>query len=168
MIRSSQQLAITKRKRDEARALAAECDSDESNVYDEFAAELDVEIREYEAINAGYSKSFEVKEADDIGECLVKARIARHWTQAQLADALGIAEQQVQRYESDDYQRMSLWRVSEVFDALGYRIRGCVEPSQEEAGGITVDPSSMMARYQSSPESGTNSARSKTLVVGTT
>ena len=163
MIRNEQQLTITQRKRDEFQALAAHGISIEAKTYKELADELDTEIREYEAIRDHYSKSFEVTEADDIGQCLVKARISRNWTQARLARELGIAEQQVQRYEADDYQRMSLWRVSEIFDALGFHIKGCVQPKEEEAGGITFDP--IMARFQTNPESGSNNAWTAELVA---
>ena len=41
---------------------------------------------------------------------LVKARIARGWTQRQLAEALGMADQQIQRYEANDYRSTSLAR----------------------------------------------------------
>ncbi|MGH9107125.1 MAG: helix-turn-helix domain-containing protein, partial [Acidimicrobiales bacterium] len=44
------------------------------------------------------------------------------WTQRQLAEALGIAEQQVQRYEASGYRSASLARISDVADALGLTI----------------------------------------------
>ena len=47
----------------------------------------------------------------DLAALLVKARIARRWTQRQLADALGVAEQQVQRYEATGYGRQA-WPAS--------------------------------------------------------
>ena len=52
----------------------------------------------------------------------MKARIARRWTQRQLADALGVAEQQVQRYEATGYRSASLARISDVADALNLTI----------------------------------------------
>jgi ribosome-binding protein aMBF1 (putative translation factor) len=165
MLRNDQQLAVARRQRDEARSFAANGDSQENAVYTEYADELDLEIRDYEAIKAGYSKSFEITESDDIGECLVKARIAHHWTQARLADALGIAEQQIQRYEADGYQRTSLWRVSEIIDALGYKLHGCVEPTEEEAGGVILEPRTTFHQFQPMPESGSNSAQPKDLEV---
>lgn len=42
---------------------------------------------------------------------LVKALIARGWTQRQLAEAVGMAEQQIQRYEANDYRSTSLARL---------------------------------------------------------
>ncbi len=52
----------------------------------------------------------------------MKARIARRWTQRQLADALGVAEQQMQRYEATGYRSASLARISDVADALNLTI----------------------------------------------
>jgi HTH-type transcriptional regulator/antitoxin HigA len=45
-------------------------------------------------------------------------RIARGWTQRRLAEALGVAEQQVQRDESTDYRSASLARICDVAAAL--------------------------------------------------
>ncbi|MGH9089927.1 MAG: helix-turn-helix domain-containing protein [Acidimicrobiales bacterium] len=53
---------------------------------------------------------------------LVKARIARCWTQRDLAHALGVAEQQVQRYESTGYRSASLARICDVAGALGITV----------------------------------------------
>ena len=58
----------------------------------------------------------------DLAALLVKARIARRWTQRQLADALGIAEQQMQRYEATGYRSASLARIGDVADALNLTI----------------------------------------------
>jgi transcriptional regulator with XRE-family HTH domain len=54
-----------------------------------------------------------------IAELLIKARIARGWSQTQLASALGIAVQQVQRYEASGYASASLTRLADVAKALG-------------------------------------------------
>lgn len=47
---------------------------------------------------------------------------ARGWTQRQLADQLGIAEQQVQRYEAAGYRSASLARICDVAAALDVTI----------------------------------------------
>ena len=41
------------------------------------------------------------------------------WTQRQLAEALGMAEQQIQRYEANDYRSTSLARLCDIANALG-------------------------------------------------
>ena len=66
--------------------------------------------------------SFEDPSLTGLATLLVKARIARGWTQRRLAEALGVAEQQIQRYESTDYRSASLARICDVADALGVAV----------------------------------------------
>ena len=90
----------------------------------------------------------------DLAALLVKARIARRWTQRQLADALGIAEQQVQRYEATGYRSASLARISDV--------AGRAEPHHHRRGtpagrsGLSACPSGadtvQLLRLQEPPD----------------
>ena len=86
------------------------------------ADDLRTEIEEYELLRSGGVSSFAANSLEDLAVLLVKARIARGWTQRQLADALGIAEQQVQRYESTGYRAASLARICDVAAALGVTV----------------------------------------------
>jgi len=86
------------------------------------ADDLRTEIEEYEHLRSGDVSSLEATSLADLATLLIKARIARGWTQRQLADALGIAEQQVQRYESTEYRSASLARICDVATALNIAI----------------------------------------------
>lgn len=88
------------------------------------AEDLRVEIREYERLRAGEVSVFEGTSLDQVATMLVQARIARGWSQRRLAEALGVAEQQVQRYESSAYRSASLARLCDIADALGVTIAG--------------------------------------------
>jgi HTH-type transcriptional regulator/antitoxin HigA len=68
-----------------------------------------------------------------LAEALVKARIARGWTQRRLSDELGVAEQQVQRYEATGYVAASLARLADVADALGVTITETVTLGRHDA-----------------------------------
>lgn len=57
----------------------------------------------------------------------MKARIIRGWTQGRLAEALGVAEQQVQRYEYTGYRSASLTRLCEVAAALDVTVTASAE-----------------------------------------
>jgi HTH-type transcriptional regulator/antitoxin HigA len=81
--------------------------------------DLEREISEYEDLKEGRLLSFSADDLDSLGELLTKARIARGLTQAELGELLGMTQQQVQRYERDGWQKISLWRLAEAADALG-------------------------------------------------
>ena len=100
----------TKRQRLETDALSAQ------------AEDLRTEIREYEGLSSGKVSTFEAASLAGIATLLIKARIARGWTQQRLADQLGVAEQQIQRYEATEYRTASLARICDVAAALGVEI----------------------------------------------
>lgn len=70
--------------------------------------------------------TFEATTLAGLAEALIKARIARGWTQADLAAALGVAEQQVQRYEPSRYTGAGLARLGDVASALDVEVREIV------------------------------------------
>jgi len=82
------------------------------------ADDLRAELLEYERLRAGEVSVFEGESLDELASLLVQARIARGWTQRRLAEALGLAEQQVQRYEATAYRSASLARLCDIADAL--------------------------------------------------
>lgn len=82
------------------------------------AEDLRAEIAEYELLRSGAVSTFEANSLAELPTLIVKARIARGWTQRDLADALGVAEQQIQRYEATGYRAASLARLCDIADAL--------------------------------------------------
>lgn len=86
------------------------------------ADDLRVELAEFDRLREGALSTFEAASLEDLATVLVKARIARGWTQRQLADKLGVAEQQIQRYEASDYRSTSLARLCDIANALGVTV----------------------------------------------
>ena len=86
------------------------------------ASDLQAELDEYDRLWSGEVSSIEASSLEELSTLLIKSRIARGWTQLQLADALGVAEQQVQRYESTEYRSASLARICDVAAALGITV----------------------------------------------
>jgi ribosome-binding protein aMBF1 (putative translation factor) len=86
-------------------------------------AELREELEEYDSL-----KGRELLVAgtfQELPQVLIKARIARGWTQEQLARKLKLKPQQIQRYESTDYRTASLGRLLDVAEALNIELERC-------------------------------------------
>ena len=128
MIKNDQQLAMTKQRIDDARALETEGDSTAKTVYSEFIQELETEVREYESIRAGFNNVFRLSSIDDLGEALVKCRLALGMTQESLALKLGLKEQQIQRYEASEYEKAPLWKLAEIADVMECEFYGVLRP----------------------------------------
>jgi len=96
--------------------------------------DLLAEIAEYEQLRSGTIRSFEAGSLPELAVALVKARIAKGWSQRRLAEELGVAEQQIQRYESTGYTAASLARLCDIVAALGVDVREVVSlPSTDAA-----------------------------------
>lgn len=94
--------------------------------------DLNQQIREYEEIKSG---KFSCNAADTLKELpivLIKARIAKGLTQAEMAKQLGLKEQQIQRYESQKYKSASLERLKEIADILSVKLSGQASLESEE------------------------------------
>jgi len=85
--------------------------------------ELRDELAEYDRLRSGQVKEIVVHTVDQLPHALIKARIASGLSQKDLADRLGLKEQQVQRYEATDYSSAGLSRISEVVKALGSAVQ---------------------------------------------
>ncbi|MGH3849013.1 MAG: helix-turn-helix domain-containing protein [Pseudonocardiaceae bacterium] len=86
------------------------------------ADDLRAELDEYDQVRSGAISTFEASSVAELATLHIKARIARGLTQRQLADILGVAEQQVQRYEATGYRSASLARIGDIATALDVTI----------------------------------------------
>lgn len=80
--------------------------------------ELNQEIESYESLKAGKVTNLTAQAIGEIGKKLIEARIAQGMNQRELATRLQMKEQQVQRYESEQYSSASLARLVEIAAAL--------------------------------------------------
>lgn len=76
------------------------------------------ELREYEEVKAGEISPPNLSYIADLPQDLIRARIAAGLSQKELAERLGMPEQQIQRYEAADYESVSLARIMEIAKAL--------------------------------------------------
>lgn len=85
--------------------------------------ELREELAAYEGLRTGRAKVLELTSLDQLPAALIQARIASGLTQRELAERLGMKEQQLQRYEATGYAAANLGRIREVVKALGVTVR---------------------------------------------
>jgi transcriptional regulator with XRE-family HTH domain len=131
MIRNDRQVSLAKTKLSRVRAAASDASAADAQVWTALAADLEAEIEGYEGIRDGHHTQFAVSSIDDLADAVVKARIAKGWTQRQLADELGVTEQMVQRDEAGGYERAGLARLAEVCDTLAFQLSGTLQPVAE-------------------------------------
>jgi DNA-directed RNA polymerase specialized sigma24 family protein len=80
------------------------------------------DLEEYEALRAGRGghRIFRRLETlEELPRSLIQARIVAGFTHKELAERLGLKEQQVQHYEATEYASASLSRVREIAKILG-------------------------------------------------
>jgi len=83
---------------------------------------LDREIVDYESLTQSKT-SIEIESIQDLPLALIKVRIARGVTQKELAEKMGVKEQQVQRDEANQYNSAGFHRLSAVATALNIKIQ---------------------------------------------
>jgi DNA-binding XRE family transcriptional regulator len=84
---------------------------------------LQEQIDHYEKLRDGRITSREITSLHELPTALIEARTAARLTQRQLAARIGVAEQQIQRWEANGYSGVNLDRLQSIADALGVQIR---------------------------------------------
>lgn len=80
------------------------------------------QIDHYDKLRDGRITSREITSLRELPIALIEGRIAARLTQRQVAERIGVAEQQIQRWESNEYNGVGLDRLQSVADALGMQI----------------------------------------------
>ena len=82
---------------------------------------LTKEIEEYNSLKQ--KTSIKLSSIQDLPIALIKARIALGMTQKELAEKMGVKEQQVQRDEANQYSSAGFHRIAEVARVLNLKIQ---------------------------------------------
>ena len=82
---------------------------------------LNQEIKAYQQLKSGQTNVL-VSSFESLPENLIKARIIRGWSQAQLAERLNVRQQQVQKDEASLYANSSFTKLLRVKNALNLNI----------------------------------------------
>lgn len=150
MIKNGHQLRTAQAARDSLQAALLASNDADGPTYAALIADVQREIDEFVGVRDGYLVDFEVTSIDGLADALVKARISGGKSQRDLADALGVSEQMVQKDEGGGYERASLARLADVADALGFSLKGRlarVDQAESTAQGMTAN-STIVSSYQ--------------------
>jgi len=90
---------------------------------------LEEQLHEYEELQSGAISTLEASSLAELPGMLIRARIAQRLSQKDLAALLGMKEQQIQRYEANEYAGVSLRRLKEIAEALKLTIKETAEIS---------------------------------------
>ncbi len=99
-------------------------------------AGIEADIAHYDMLKAGeipVAKSFSLTALPDV---LIEARIASGMSQTDLADAIGVRAQQIQRYEASNYMGASLARLIEISKVLNVHTVGLFETESRREGAV--------------------------------
>lgn len=128
MIKNDKQYSITKSKREEfiksLNTLQTEDTNDEllnQIMKDSIASQIetfDREIKEYENLKND-RPAIIVSSIEKLPEVLIKARIVNGLSQNDLAKKLDLKEQQIQRYESNNYESANFERILSIANSMG-------------------------------------------------
>ena len=101
-------------------------------------AVLNSQLKEYELLRSGEITQFKASNLGELPSILIRARIAKGLTQRELADLVGLKEQQVQRYESDEYATANLRRLENIAIALKLNITEIAELNKDNKSNDAI------------------------------
>lgn len=90
-----------------------------------FHAQLKEEVETYERMKRGDLET--LHSLTSVGRWLIGVRIARGWSQRELAERLGVSEAQVSRDETNEYHGVTMERAQRILEAVGLHFRMEVE-----------------------------------------
>ena len=82
-----------------------------------FIGQVEAEMAQYDRWRQGQIEP--TADLAHVGQLLIALRIARGWSQRELAARLGVSEAQVSRDERNEYHAITVDRAQRVLDALG-------------------------------------------------
>lgn len=100
---------------------------------------LSMQLHEYETLKSGTIEILKASNLEELPSILIRARIVKGLSQRQLADAIGLKEQQIQRYEAEEYASANLRRLADVSNALSLSIIEIAEFVATSQRPIEVD-----------------------------
>lgn len=94
--------------------------------------DLEDQVREYESLWSSRTPIPKLQSFENIPRALIKARLSLGLSQKEFAGLVGLKEQQIQRYESTDYETASLARIGQLIKVLNLQLSDSVQFPTED------------------------------------
>jgi len=147
IITNERQYKITKaqidRLRDEMTTIRAQKELDplmmklQEDSHKSLIDDLSFQIREYEKLRSGTLTKLHVNSFLDLPKLLIRARVARGWTQRDLAQRLNLHEQKIQQYEADEYSSASFKRLYDIVQILGIEVTSSARFKEQKLNDLS-------------------------------
>ena len=86
------------------------------------ADDLKRDIQEYDDLKSGVMPIEQLDTVEELARNLIRARISLNLSQKQLGKLVDLSEQQIQRYESTDYESISMSKIQKIISAMNLEI----------------------------------------------
>jgi transcriptional regulator with XRE-family HTH domain len=134
MIKTSTQLGIAKQRLKElenAKEIFLTENKDAStakyesglNSLSRFVEDLEHDISEFERFRDSEFCKLKSENVFDLPKLIIQTRLTKKLSQSDLAKKIGVSTQQIQRYETNDYEAASWARMMDVMDAMEMTIK---------------------------------------------
>jgi HTH-type transcriptional regulator/antitoxin HipB len=98
-----------------------------------FQKQLEDEVAKYNLVKAITSAVLEERSIDDLPTLLIEYKIHSGMTQKEFSEKIGMKEQQLQRYEAENFNSISFKNLLKIIHAIGLEVtvRGTIRPQNQ-------------------------------------
>lgn len=84
--------------------------------------QLEIEIATYDLLKTKASPLLEERSIDDLPDLLIEFKIQSGMTQKEFSEKVGMKEQQLQRYEAENFKSISFKNLLKILHAIGLKV----------------------------------------------
>jgi len=84
--------------------------------------EMEDEIASYEHLKENKAKILKARNLDDLPSLIIEYKIISGLTQKEFSDKIGIKEQQLQRYEADNFKSITFKNLLKILRSIGLNV----------------------------------------------
>jgi DNA-binding Xre family transcriptional regulator len=84
--------------------------------------QLEIEIATYDLLKTKASPLLEERSIDDLPNLLIEFKIQSGMTQKEFSEKVGMKEQQLQRYEAENFKSISFKNLLKILHAVGLKV----------------------------------------------